>query len=126
MIKYKLQFDNTTVEFATESEAVAFKVANNIVAEITSEETTPISINVTPAVVTPRQIRIALVVSGFSLSTIESAIDSLPEPNRSIAKITWEYSVEFQRNNPLLSSMAPMLGLSEAQIDGLFALASTL
>jgi hypothetical protein len=77
-------------------------------------------------IVTPRQIRIALVMSGFSIATIEAAIDSLPEPNKSIAKITWEYSVEFQRNNPLLNSMAPMLGLTESQVDGLFALASTL
>jgi len=79
-----------------------------------------------PLSVTPRQIRIALITSGITLSTIESAIDSLPEPQKSITRVTWEYSVEFQRSNPLLSSMAPMLGLSNEQIDSLFLLASTL
>jgi hypothetical protein len=78
------------------------------------------------ASVTPRQMRIALVESGISLSTIESMIDSLPEPSQSITRITWEYSVEFQRNNPLLNSMAPALGLSTEQVDQLFQLALTL
>jgi hypothetical protein len=76
--------------------------------------------------VTPRQMRIALVMSGISLTTIDSMIDALPEPNKSVARITWEYSVEFQRNNPLLVSMAPALGLTSTQVDQLFALAATL
>lgn len=76
--------------------------------------------------VTPRQIRLALSRSGISLQTIEAVIDSLPEPARSETRITWEYSVEFQRSNPLLIAMAPVLGLSTAQVDSLFQLASTL
>jgi hypothetical protein len=76
--------------------------------------------------VTPRQMRIALVMSGISLETIESIIDGLPEPQRTITKVTWEYSVEFQRNNTLLNAMAPILGLTKEQVDNLFALASTL
>jgi hypothetical protein len=76
--------------------------------------------------VTPRQMRLALVMSGISLETIESIIDGLPEPQRTITKVTWEYSVEFQRNNPLLNAMAPILGLTKEQVDNLFALASTL
>lgn len=76
--------------------------------------------------VTPRQMRIALVMSGISLDTIESVINSLPEPTKTVTRVTWEYSVEFQRNNPLLNTMAPILGLSKQQVDNLFALASTL
>ena len=70
--------------------------------------------------------RIALVMSGISLDIVESAINSLPEPNRTMAKITWEYSVEFQRNNPLLVAVAPALGLTSKQVDDLFTLASKL
>ena len=76
--------------------------------------------------VSPRQMRIALVMSGISLDIVESAINSLPEPNRTMAKITWEYSVEFQRNNPLLVAVAPALGLTSKQVDDLFTLASKL
>jgi len=76
--------------------------------------------------VTPRQMRIALVMYGIPISTIDNMIESLPEPNRSVARITWEYSIEFQRNNQLIVSMAPMLGLTSQQIDQLFVLASSL
>lgn len=79
-----------------------------------------------PFGVTPRQIRLALLGAGISVQTIEDAINSLPEPNRSAAMITWEYSVEFQRSNPLIQSMAPMLGLTSEQVDQLFTIASTL
>lgn len=76
--------------------------------------------------VTPRQMRIALIMAGINLSVIESMIEALPEPDKSITRITWEYSVEFQRNNPLLNAMAPALGLTQEQVDNLFQLASTL
>lgn len=79
-----------------------------------------------PFGVTPRQIRLALLGAGISITTIENAINSLPEPNRSAAMITWEYSVEFQRSNTLIQSMAPMLGLTSEQVDQLFTIASTL
>lgn len=79
-----------------------------------------------PSSVSPRQIRIALIMTGFSLDLIENTINSLPEPDKSIVRVTWEYSVEFQRNNAVLLSMAPVLGLSDSQIDDLFRLASTL
>lgn len=82
--------------------------------------------NTVPFSVTPRQIRTALVLSGISLSSIEAIIDSLPPPNKEIALIAWEYSVEFQRNNPLINQLAPLLGLSSEQIDDIFILASTL
>lgn len=81
---------------------------------------------ITVQAVTPRQMRLALVMSGISLDTIESVINSLPEPTRTLTRVTWEYSVEFQRNNQLLNTMAPVLGLSKEQVDGLFILASTL
>jgi hypothetical protein len=76
--------------------------------------------------VTPRQMRIALISSGIAIETVEAMIDSLPEPNRSVAKVTWEYSIEFRRTNPLISALAPALGLSEEQVDDIFKLASTL
>lgn len=76
--------------------------------------------------VTPRQMRVALVMSGVNLDIIESVINSLPEPNKTITRVTWEYSVEFQRNNPLLIAMAPVLGLTPKQIDDLFILANKL
>ena len=117
MTKYKLVFDNTVVEFLSEAEALAFKAENSIESDVISFEEAPLVVSNVPSFVTPRQIRVALITSGFSLATIETAIDSLPEPQQSITRVTWEYSVEFQRNNPLLIAMAPMLGLTSADID---------
>jgi hypothetical protein len=76
--------------------------------------------------VSPRQIRTALVISGVSIQAIEQGLDSLNEPERSIAKIAWEFSNEFNRNNPLVDSLAPLLGLTQEQLDSLWELAKTL
>ena len=76
--------------------------------------------------VTPRQMRIALVSSGISIETIEGMIDALEEPDKSVTKITWEYSTSFEIDNPVLNGMAPLLGLTSTDVDNLFLLASTL
>lgn len=79
-----------------------------------------------PKAVTPRQIRQALVISGISLNIIESAIDSLPEPTKSLAKIEWEYSTAFERNRPLVNEIAHAIGWTPAQLDNLWILAASL
>lgn len=83
---------------------------------------------VTPTIgdVTPRQMRQALILNGVSMQQIEDALDSLPEPTKSLAKVEWEYSISFQRNRPLVSQMGAMLGWNEAQLDALWKFASSL
>lgn len=76
--------------------------------------------------VTPRQIRQALILSGVSLEQIDAAIDSLPEPTRSLAKVEWEYSVAFIRTNPLVESVGLMLGWTSEQLDNLWVMAGKL
>lgn len=73
--------------------------------------------------VTPRQIRQALILSGISMEQIDAALDSLPEPTRSMAKIEWEYSIAFQRSRPLVAQVGVMLGWTPEQIDDLWNLA---
>lgn len=76
--------------------------------------------------VTPRQIRQALLLSGISLAQIDTAINSLNEPVRSLARVEWEYSNMFQRNRPLVGQVAIMLGWTTQQLDTLWLYASTL
>lgn len=76
--------------------------------------------------VTPRQIRQALILSGVSISQIDSALDSFPEPIKSLAKTEWEYSNSFQRTRPLVASVGQMLGWTSQQVDNLWKLAGTL
>ena len=59
-----------------------------------------------PKIVTPRQIRIALILSGFSIDSIVAKINLMASPDKEIALASWDYSNEFQRNNPLLLSLA--------------------
>lgn len=78
-----------------------------------------------PQAVTMRQARLALLQIG-KLAAVDTAIDSLPDPDKSAARIEWEYSQEVQRDKPFVSMLAPALGLTEEDLDNLFVLASTL
>lgn len=76
-------------------------------------------------VVTMRQARLALLQYNL-LGNINSAIASLPSPQKEAAQIEWEYSQEVQRDKELVSMLATALGLTDVQLDDLFLLASTL
>lgn len=80
----------------------------------------------TPPNVTPRQIRQAIILSGVSLATVDSAIAALPEPHRSLAEVEWEYSTAFIRSNPLVNQVGMILGWDSAKLDALWNLASGL
>lgn len=76
--------------------------------------------------VSARQIRTALVISGISLDGIAAIINSLPEPDRSVAMVAWEYSNDFYRDNEMIASLGPLLGFTEEDLDNLWNLAKTL
>ena len=86
-----------------------------------------------PFSVTMRQARIVLALqpspdNAFPnlLAYVLAQFDQLPEPDRTIADITFEYSTEVQRNNPLIAQVAAMGGLTDEQIDEMFIQAATL
>ncbi len=80
---------------------------------------------VIPVVVSMRQARLALLQRGL-LSQVDTAITAMPEPQRSAAKIEWEYSAEVSRDSNLVSNLGAVLGLTTADLDALFTLAATL
>lgn len=75
--------------------------------------------------VTMRQARLALLQYGM-LASVDAAIDSMSEPQRTAAKIEWDYSSEVLRDSPLVVQLSAALGLTEQQMDDLFAFAKTL
>jgi hypothetical protein len=79
---------------------------------------------VIPAVISMRQARLALLSAGLLLK-VNSAIDSLPSPEKEAAQIDWEYAQEVKRSDPLVQSLAIALELTEEDLDNLFLLAST-
>lgn len=76
--------------------------------------------------VTPRQMRQALILSGVSMEAIDTALNGLSEPTKSLAKAEWEYSLSFQRNRPLVQQVGQMLGWTSEQLDALWEFAATL
>ena len=73
-----------------------------------------------PEVVTMRQARLALLQLGL-LDQVEPAIASIEDPaERRAAEITWEYSTEVERSNPLVFMISSLFNLSEEQVDDMF------
>ena len=80
-----------------------------------------------PDTCTPRQLRIALIQTGISLSTIEAQIDAISDPvQKEIARAEWEYALEIKKEHPLVGMIAAALNLTEQQINDIFVLAVTL
>jgi hypothetical protein len=76
--------------------------------------------------ITKRQLRLTLVRNGISLETVEAAIASMPEGlEKEEAQIEWNDASTFNRDHPTLLLIAAALGLTEAQIDAMWAEAVT-
>lgn len=76
-----------------------------------------------PYSIAPRQCRLLLLQQGL-LQQVEDMIAQQDEATR----ITWEYALEFRRDDPLLLQLAANMSppLTEAQIDEFFIAASQL
>lgn len=72
-----------------------------------------------PQSVTMRQARRHLLNIG-RLQDVDAAIDALPEPQRTAAKIDWEYSQVVERQSEFVLMLAPVLGWDAAGLDTMF------
>ena len=78
-----------------------------------------------PQVVTMRQARLALLGAGL-LPLVDDAINALPDPPRTAARIELEYSSEVHRDKPFVQMLGAALGLTGEQLDNLFTQAAQL
>lgn len=78
-----------------------------------------------PQVVTMRQARLALLGAGL-LPLVDDAINALPDPPRTAARIEWDYSNEVHRDKPFVQMLGGALGLTGEQLDNLFTQAAQL
>lgn len=76
-------------------------------------------------VVSMAQARLALFGAGM-LAGVDAAIAALPEPDKTKASIQWEYATSVHRLHGWVESIGPSLGVTDAELDGLFQLAETL
>jgi hypothetical protein len=79
------------------------------------------AIVIAPSVVSIRQARLALLQLGL-LSSVETAVVNANEAT----KISWEYTTEVRREDPLVQILSASLNLTPQDLDSLFILASTL
>ena len=75
--------------------------------------------------VTMRQARLALLGAGL-LGTVNNAIAAMAGAQGEAARIEWEYSQEVQRDRGLVAALGTQLGMTEAQLDALFATAAAI
>lgn len=98
---------------------------NGVDWEVLPEYPQTVVVTQVPPAVTMRQARLALLSVGL-LDDVDTAINSLPSPQKEAARIEWEYSQEVQRHNGFVSVLAPTLGLTEESLDNLFIEAAKL
>ena len=85
----------------------------------------PEVVPVIPVSVSMKSARKALILAGIPMATINAAFDAIPDATqKELAKIDWEFSSVVLRDSSLVASMAGALGLSSAEVDGLFVAAS--
>lgn len=75
--------------------------------------------------VTMRQARLALLQAGL-LGTVNSAVATMTGAEGDAARVTWEFSTEVRRTDPLVVQLAAQLGLDDAALDDLFTKAAAL
>lgn len=126
-----IYFKNTLGDvYAYESQAERDRYGDADLVEMTIDEVTehlnPSSTDpVVPFKVTMRQARLALLQAGL-LSQVETAINALPEPPRTAARIEWDFSSEVFRDRDFVIMLGTTLGLDSEEMDNLFITAATL
>ena len=79
-----------------------------------------------PAEVTRRQALTVIKMAGLK-GTIDTAIESITDDTQRVAAETyWQESLHFDRDNPLLNSLAEAVGITQEQLDNMFREAITL
>lgn len=97
------------------------KTGEKTIRPYTEEEIAALAKPPPPASVTPRQVRLLLLQKGL-LPQVETLVSQSGEA----AKITWEFALEFRRNDALLLQLAAALGLTEEQLDNFFIEAASI
>ena len=118
MIVYRVYNENGGyTEYPEEPQGMDFQVIDKTP---TPEEIEQANKLIVPESISQMKLRKQLILSGFSIASIDALIQSLPQPNRDLIYTMWEYAVVFDRHNPELNAMAGMLGVTQQQLDEIF------
>ncbi|MDP3850088.1 MAG: hypothetical protein Q8Q59_06280 [Luteolibacter sp.] len=68
----------------------------------------------------------AVLATMGQLTVVEAAIQAMPEPERTIVSLAWGGDAKLARSGKTVLMLAPMLGLSSAEVDALFIAAEAI
>lgn len=119
MIKHVVIFENSKVEFTDAAAAQNYKdntpgaLRIDVITE--SDPETPIENIEVPM----WRLRAILTLMGLK-DSVDAIINSLPEPDKSIGKIAWEYGNTIMRLSPITTAVQQGLSLTNTQVDEIF------
>lgn len=127
MIIYEVLFVNSKHQFDLLINAEEFCTANSVDFEnITESEKEEVPESKMLGTVSAKQLRQAIVLSGMTMAQVDAILDSLDEPSKTLAKIAWEFSTKFERDDELVDFVASSIGITTEQTNDLWKLAKTL
>lgn len=101
-----------------------FILTNDIVTkeviDLTEEEIAEKNKVVVPESVNNIQFITQLAFEGITESQVLAVIDTLTEPNKTVARVSYFRAVRFFRNNPLMQLVGQAFNKTEAQMDDIF------
>jgi hypothetical protein len=89
--------------------------------ELESAEFEAFRASIVPDVVSARQMKLALLGAGL-LDTVEAFVALQPRE----VQISWEYAIEFRRDDLMLADMAEAFGMGHEQVSQIFRAAAAL
>ncbi len=114
-VQAEMDAERTAVQAALAAKDAEIAALQVQVVALTPEPSVP------SVVASPRQIRQALTAAGMR-GAVEDAVAAGDQD----IKDWWNFSTAFERMNPQVTAMATALGVSDEELDGLWALAVTL
>ena len=74
-----------------------------------------------------RQLRIGLIMAGFSLSNIQAAVDAIPDATqRAVAQVWWDRSILIHWEHPMTQNLIGLVGLTPEQASAMWMAAKDL
>lgn len=120
--KYKISNGTTTIEFATFTDATNYILANPIWAGTPiieyEEDILPPPVPV-PYEVPTWRLRAVLALDGKE-TDVQNAINSLPDPNKTIAQRAWDFGSSTERGSQTVAFIKGVLSLTDAEVDQYF------
>jgi len=120
MIKYKVIRTDGVTEFTTLELAQQYfnSIDNGIEINEVNEDDSPVYEVIDEEIPTWR-LKVILAMMGI-LDTVNNILDGLSEPQKTVAKLAWEYGTVTRRLSPFVLGVQQALSLTDEEVDNIF------